>query len=95
MSEERKKAQFARPGHVSFDERSLTLATLVIKSLVRLGQSGYDVVDQLATSTARGEDNDVSPEKGLQGALTLRHLGHRPGDVSRPAHRFKLALRDR
>ena len=47
-SEARKRQHYARPGHVSFDERSHKLATLAVKSFGRLGVEGSNFVDQLA-----------------------------------------------
>ena len=40
-SEARKLQHYARPGHVSFDERSFKLTTLAVESFGRLGDEGY------------------------------------------------------
>ena len=37
-SEARKRQHYARPGHVSFDERSFKLTTLAVESCERLGE---------------------------------------------------------
>ena len=37
-SEARKRSHYARPGQVSFDERSYKLATLAVESFGRLGK---------------------------------------------------------
>ena len=70
-SETRKSAHYARPGNVSFDERSFKLATLAVESFGRLGESDYKFVDQLASSIAGGVDGEralkgVCEEKLLQ-----------------------------
>ena len=51
-----KRQQYARPGHVSFDERSHKLATLSVESFGRLGVEGSKFIDQLAASVVRGRD---------------------------------------
>ena len=43
-SEARKRQHYARPGHVSFDERSFKLATLAVESFGRLGEEGYEFI---------------------------------------------------
>ena len=42
-SEARKRQQCARPGHVSFDERSKKLATLAMESFGHLGVEGSNL----------------------------------------------------
>ena len=49
-SETRKRQHYARPGHVSFDERSHKIATLAVESFGRLGVEGRNFIDQLAAS---------------------------------------------
>ena len=44
-SEARKRQHCARPGHVSFDERSHKLATLVVESFGHLGVEGSNFID--------------------------------------------------
>ena len=48
ISEERKRQHYTRPGHVSFDERSHQVATLVVENFGRLGVEGSKFIDQLA-----------------------------------------------
>ncbi|CAM9659389.1 unnamed protein product, partial [Scytosiphon promiscuus] len=48
-SEARKLQHYARPGHVPFDERSFKLATLAAESFGRLGEEGYEFINELAT----------------------------------------------
>ncbi|CAN0450115.1 unnamed protein product, partial [Ectocarpus sp. 12 AP-2014] len=55
-SEARKRQHYARPGHVSFDERSFKLTTLAVESFGRLGEEGYEFIDELATHAAGGRD---------------------------------------
>ena len=45
--EARKRSNYARPGQVSFDERSYKLATLAVESFGRLGKEGGDLIDQV------------------------------------------------
>ena len=44
-SEARKRQHYARPGHVSFDERSHKLSTLAVESFERLGIEGSNFID--------------------------------------------------
>ena len=55
-SEARKRSHYARPGQVSFDERSYKLATLAVETFGRLGKEGSDLIDQVAASNVRGTD---------------------------------------
>ena len=52
--EARKRQLYARPGRVSFDERSHKLATLAVESFGRLGVEGRNFIDQLAASVVGG-----------------------------------------
>ena len=54
--EARKRNHYARPGQVSFDERSYKIATLAVKSLGRLRQEGSDLIDHVAASIVGGTD---------------------------------------
>ena len=56
--EARKRQHYPRPGHVSFDERSHTLATLAVESFGRLGVEGSNFIDQLAASVVGGGMED-------------------------------------
>ena len=49
-SEARKRSHYARPGQVSFDERSYKLSTLAVESFGRLGKKGSDLIDQMVAS---------------------------------------------
>lgn len=55
-SEARSRQRYARPGHVSFHERSFKLTTLAVENFGRLGEEGYEFIDELATHTAGGRD---------------------------------------
>ena len=62
----RKRQHYARPGHVSFDERSHKLATLAVESFGRLGVEGSKFIDQLAASVVGGQGRWVDG-KGRSG----------------------------
>ena len=55
-SEARKRQHYARPGHVSFDERSHKLTTFVEESFGRLGVEASYFIYQLAASVVGGRD---------------------------------------
>ena len=63
-SEARKRTHYARPGQVSFDERSYKLATLAVESFGRLGKEGSDLIDQVAASMVGGTDGSSLARKG-------------------------------
>ena len=94
-SETRKSAHYARPGNVSFDERSFKLATLAVESFGHLGDSGCKFIDQLASSIAGGIEREramkgVCKEKLLQIISVTSQVA-----ISRKVSRYKLALRHR
>ena len=64
-SEERKRNHYARPGQVSFDERSYKLATLAVESFGRLGKECSDLIDQVAASIVGGTDASSLSRKGV------------------------------
>ena len=64
-SEARQRQHYARPGHVSFDERNHKLATLAVESFGRLGAEGSKFVDQLAASVVGGRDGGSMARKGV------------------------------
>ena len=64
-SEARKRNHYARPGQVSFGERSYKLATLAVESFGRLGKEGSDLIDQVAESIAGGTDASSLGWKGV------------------------------
>ena len=53
---EHKCNHYARPGQVSFDERSYKLATLAVESFGHLGKEGSDLIDQVGASIVGGTD---------------------------------------
>ena len=61
----RKRAHYARPGRVSFDEHSFKLTTLAVKSFGRLGESGDEVVNQLAVNAVGGVNGGHIARKGV------------------------------
>ena len=64
-SETRKRQHYARPGHVSFDERSLKLTILAVENFGRLGEDGYQFIDGLATHAAGGRNGESMALKGV------------------------------
>ena len=55
-SEACKRQHYARPGHMSLDERSRKLATLAVESFGRLGVEGGNFIDQLTASVEGRRD---------------------------------------
>ena len=64
-SEARKRSHYARPGHVFFDERGYTLATLTVESFGRLVKEGRNLIDQVAASIVGGTDGMSPARKGV------------------------------
>ena len=64
-SEACKPNHYARPGHVSFDERSYKLATLAVRSFGRLGREDSELIDQVAASIVGGTDRSSLARKGV------------------------------
>ena len=63
--EARKRQHYARPGHVSFDERSHKLATLAVEIFGRLGVKGSNFIEQLAARVVGGSDGGSMTRKGV------------------------------
>ena len=63
-SEVRKRNLYARPGHVSFDERSNKLVTIAVESFGLPGRERSEFIDQLATGVIGGRDGEIMAEKG-------------------------------
>ena len=64
-SEVRKNAHYARPEHVSFDQRSYKLCTFAVECFGRLGGVACEFVDQLATHVVGGQDGGEISMKGV------------------------------
>ena len=64
-SEPRKRSHDARPGQVSFDERSNKLATLAVESFGRLGKEGSDLIDHVAAIIVGGTHGTSPARKGV------------------------------
>ena len=95
-SEARKRQQYARPGHMSFDERSLKFATLAVESFERLGVEGSNFIDQLAASVIWGKDGGSMTRNGVVKEHLLQIISVTTQvAISRRVSRFKLQLRDR
>ena len=95
-SEARKRQHYARPGQVSFDERSFKLTTLAVESFGRLGEEGYEFVDELATHAAGGRDGRSMAQKGVYKERLLQVISVATQvAISRRVQRYKLALRGR
>ena len=78
-SEARKRQHYARPEQTSFFERSVKLTTLqvAVESFSRLGEEGYEFIDELATHAAGGRHGGTmtDPERSLQGEATSGSFG--------------------
>ena len=92
----RKRQQYARPGHVSFDERSHTLATFAVESFGRLGVEGSYFINQLAASVVGGRDGGSMSRRGVlkERLLQIVSVSTQVAISTRVSH-FKLQLRDR
>ena len=95
-SEVRKRNHYARPGQVSFDERSYKLATLAVKSFGRLGKEGSALIDQVAASIVGGTDASTLARKGVCKERLLQIISVTTEvAISRRVHRCRLSLRYR
>ena len=63
--EAHKRTHYARPGQVSFDERSYKLSTFGVESFGRLGAEGSDLIDQVTSSMVGGTDGSSLARKGV------------------------------
>ena len=64
-SETRKRNHCARSGQVVFDERSCTLAALVVESYARLGKDGSYLIDHAAAGIVGVTDRESLAWKGF------------------------------
>ncbi len=95
-SEARKRRHYARPGHVSFDERSFKLTTFAVESFGRLGEEGYKFIDELATHAAGGRNGPNMCRRGIIKERILQVVSVATQvAISRRVHRYKLSLRGR
>ena len=95
-SEARKRQHYARPGHVSFDERSFKLTTIAVESFGRLGEEGYDFINELATHVANGREGRNMAQKGVIKERLLQVVSVATQvAISRRVQRYKLSLRGR
>ena len=80
---------------MSFDERSFKLTTLAVESFGRLGEEGYEFIDELATHAAGGRDGGSMAQKKC--VFKERHFGgYIQVAISRRVQRwYKLSLRGR
>ena len=92
-SEARKRNHYARPGQVSFDERSYKLAILAVESFGRLGKEGSDLI----AASIVGETDASSPaRKGVCKERLFQIISVTTQvAISRRSHRYRLFLRDR
>ena len=82
--------------YVSFDERSFKLTTLAVESFGRLGEEGYQFIDELATHAAGGRDGESMALKGVFKERLLQVISVATQvAISRRVQRYKLALRGR
>ena len=61
----RKNAHYARPGHVSFDQRRYKICTFAVECFGRLGGMACEFVDQLVTHVVGGQDGGKISMKGV------------------------------
>ena len=95
-SEARKRQHYARPGHVSFDERSHKLATLAVETFGRLGVEGSNFIDQLPASVVGGRDGGSMTRNGVVNEHLLQIISiHRSPFRGGCRASNKLQLRDR
>ena len=96
-SEARKRDHYARPGQMSFDERSYELATLAVESFGRVGNEDSDLIDEVATSIVGGTDVSSRARKSACKERLLSQIVSATTQVAiwRRVHRYRLALRDR
>ena len=95
-SEARKRNHYARPGQVSFDERSYKLATLAMESSGRLGRGRSDLIDQVAATIVGGTDASSLARKGVCKERLFQTISVTTQvAISRRVHRYRLSLRDR
>ena len=93
-SEARKRNHYARPGQVSFDERSYKLATLAVESFGRLGKEGSELIDQVAASIVGGTDASSLARKGVCKERLFQIISVTTQvAISRRDHRYRLSLR--
>ena len=94
-SEARKRNHYARPGQVSFDERSYKLVALAVENFGRLGKEGSDLIDQVAANIVGGTDASSRARKGVCKERLSQIISVTTQVViSRRVHRYRLALRD-
>ena len=95
-SEARKCQHYARPGHVSFDERSHKLTTSAVESFGHLGVEGSALIDQVVASVVAGRDGGSVARKGVmkERLLQIVSLATQVA-IWRRVSRFKLQRRDR
>ena len=95
-SEARKRTHYARPGQLSFDERSYKLAPLAVGSFGRLRKEGNDLIDQVAASMVGGTDGLSLARKGVCEERLIQIISVTTQvAISCREQRYKLALRDR
>ena len=93
-SEARKHSHYARPGQVSFDERSYKLATLAMESFGRLDKESSNLIDQVAASIVGGTDGSSLARKGVCKEHILQMISVTT-QVAISRHRHQLAIRGR
>ena len=87
---------YARPGGVSFDERSYKLATLAAEIFGRFGKESSDLIDQVAASIVGGTDALSLARKGVckERLFQIIYVTTQVA-ILRRVHRYRLSLRDR
>ena len=95
-SEARKRQHYARPGHMSFDERGHKLTTFAVESLGRFGVEGSYVIDRLVASVVGGMDGGSMTRKGVLKERLLQIFSTtKQVSIEQRVPRFKLLPRYR
>ena len=91
-----KRQHYARPRHVSFDERSHKLITFAVESFGRLGVQGSYSIDQLAASVVGGRNGGSIAKMGVLKERLLQIVSVTAQvAISRRVSRFQIQLGDR
>ena len=78
------RQHYARPGHVSFDERSDKLTPFAVESFGRLGVEGSYFIEQLAASVVGGRDGGPMATKGVLKERLFQIYGEERGVEGTP-----------
>ena len=94
-SEACKRQHYARPGRVSFGERSTKLSILAAEGFGRLGVEGTNFIDQFATGVVGGSGGSMTKKGVVKGHLLQVVSVTTQVTLLMRVSCFKLQLRDR